>query len=163
MVDTETTYSLHPPSQRWTHLALIVKNIDATIAWYEKHTHLELLSRTEDAQGYGAWMGDRNQADAPFVLVLAQFFDGMDPFAPVQHGTLGPFSHIGIETTSREEVDRVAAIGKEEGCLALGPVQMPAPVGYICFLKDPDGNTVEFSFDQGVYETARKVWGGDTH
>ena len=24
----------------------------------------------------------------------------------------------------------------------------------------PDGNTIEFSFDQGVYEKAREVWGG---
>jgi hypothetical protein len=26
-------------------------------------------------------------------------------------------------------------------------------------LRDPDGNMVEFSFDQGVYATARAVWG----
>lgn len=163
MAEADTTYEIHPPRQRWTHLALIVKNIDATIAWYEKYTHLELLSRTEDAQGYGAWLGDRTQADSPFVLVLAQFFEGKDPFAPARHGVLGPFAHIGIEVTEREEVDRIAALAREEGCLALGPMQMPAPVGYICFLKDPDGNNVEFSYDQGVYETARKVWGGDAH
>jgi hypothetical protein len=36
---------------------------------------------------------------------------------------------------------------------------MPAPIGYICMLQDPDGNLVEVSYDQGVYETARKVWG----
>jgi hypothetical protein len=29
----------------------------------------------------------------------------------------------------------------------------------VCFIKDPDGNTIEFSYDQGVYETAREVWG----
>lgn len=157
------TYDLHPPRQRWTHLALLVTDIEATIKWYEKFTHLELLARNEDPNGHGAWLGDRRQADSPFVLVLAEFFEGKDPFAPLRHGVLGPFAHIGIEATTREEVDRVAALGKEEGCLALGPMQMPAPVGYICFLKDPDGNTVEFSYDQGVYETARKVWGSDTN
>jgi len=162
MANTETTYDVHPPRQRWTHLALIVKDIDASIAWYKKYTHLELLDRNEDAQGYGAWMGDRTQADSPFILVMAQFFEGKDPFAPAEHGTLGPFAHIGIEVTEREEVDRLAAMAKEDGCLGLGPAQMPPPVGYICFLKDPDGNTVEFSHDQGVYETARKVWGNDS-
>jgi hypothetical protein len=25
--------------------------------------------------------------------------------------------------------------------------------------KDLDGNTIEFSYDQGVYETVREVWG----
>lgn len=154
-------YEIRPPRQRWTHIALLVKDMDATIAWYDKFTHLSLLSRTEDAQGYGAWMADREQnLDSPFVLVLAQFFEGKDPFSPAQHGVLGPFAHVGIETTSAEEVDRIAALGKEAGCLAFGPMQMPAPVGYICFLKDPDGNTVEFSYDQGVYETIRKEWGG---
>jgi len=43
--------------------------------------------------------------------------------------------------------------------VAFGPLQMPKQIGYICFLKDPDGNTIEFSFDQGVYEKARDVWG----
>jgi len=36
---------------------------------------------------------------------------------------------------------------------------MPKQIGYICFLKDPDGNTIECSYDQGVYEKAREVWG----
>jgi hypothetical protein len=38
---------------------------------------------------------------------------------------------------------------------------MPKHIGYICFLKDPDGNTVEFSYDQGVFEKAREVWGAE--
>jgi lactoylglutathione lyase len=156
---TTATHKLRPPRQRWTHLAMIVTDIDATIAWYTKYTHLELLARHEDAQGFGAWLGDREQADSPFVLVLSQFLEGKDPFAPAKHGVLGPFAHIGIETTSREELDRVAAMAKENGCLALGPAQMPPPVGYVCFIKDPDGNTIELSYDQGVYEAARKVWG----
>ena len=36
---------------------------------------------------------------------------------------------------------------------------MPAPIGYICALTDPDGNVIEFSFDQGVYAKAQDVWG----
>ncbi|MDA0339173.1 MAG: VOC family protein, partial [Proteobacteria bacterium] len=88
-----------------------------------------------------------------------QFFEGKDPFAPVKHPILGPFNHIGIEVTTKEEVDAIAARSKEDGCLALGPQQMPKHIGYICFLKDPDGNTVEFSHDQGVYEAVQKVWG----
>lgn len=159
---TDSSYAIHPPRQRWTHLALHVKDIDATIAWYEKFTHLKQLARHEDAQGYGAWLADRQQSvDSPFVLVLSQFLEGKDPFAPIPHGVLGPFNHIGIETVSQEEVNRVAALAKDEGCLAFGPTRMPDPVGYVCFLKDPDGNTVEFSYDQGVYETIRKEWGGD--
>ena len=43
---------------------------------------------------------------------------------------------------------------------AMGPVKMPRRIGYICFVRDPEGNVVEFSFDQGVYTKAREVWGG---
>ena len=38
-------------------------------------------------------------------------------------------------------------------------MQMPKRIGYICFVRDPEGNMVEFSYDQGVYEKAREVWG----
>jgi predicted enzyme related to lactoylglutathione lyase len=36
---------------------------------------------------------------------------------------------------------------------------MPAPIGWIFMAQDPDGNTIEFSYDQGVYATAQQVWG----
>lgn len=159
MTESERSYEIFPERQRWTHMAFPVKDIDASIAWYEKYTHLELLARREDEFSYAAWLGDRTQADQPFLLVLAQFREGMDPFAPAVHPALGPFAHVGIEVTARKTIDEIAALAKKDNCLALGPEQMPAPVGYICFIKDPDGNTIEFSFDQGVYQTAKDIWG----
>src|SRR4051794_5843189 len=153
-------HSLRPGKASWTHIALRVNDIDATIAWYERFTHLKLLHRGEDANGKNAWLGDSSQVDSPFVLVVGQFYEGKDPFAPAQHPPLGPFAHMGIELPSKQMVDDVANRAKAEGCLALGPVQMPKQIGYVCFVKDPDGNTVEFSYDQGVYEKVREVWGG---
>lgn len=153
------THSIGPRRSTWTHIALCAKDIDASIAWYERFTHLRLLSRGEDQDGKNAWLGDSAQADSPFILVLGQFYEGHDPFAPAAHPPMGPFAHIGIELATKEAVDEVAARGKAEGCLAFGPLQMPKQIGYICFLKDPDGNTIEYSFDQGVYEKAREVWG----
>ncbi len=159
MPDDQIQHRIRPTRPFWTHLALHVKDIDKTIAWYEKFTHLSLLARGEDVRGYNAWIGDSSIPDAPFVLVLAQFFEGKDPFAPAEHAVLGPFAHIGIELPSKEMVDEAAEKGREAGCLAYGPAQMTKQVGYICFLKDPDGNIVEFSFDQGIYEKAQEVWG----
>ncbi len=156
---TEEQHELGPGRPTWTHLALHVKDIDKVIAWYEEYTHLRLLYREEDEDGYGAWLGDKTQADSPFILVLAQFFEGHDPFAPVVHPALGPFAHIGIEVPNRQTIDDVAAKAKQGGCLILGPKQMPKRIGYICFLRDPEGNTVEFSYDQGVYDKAREIWG----
>ena len=161
MADADRTYKIFPEKQRWTHVAFHVTDIEASILWYEKHTHFTVLARNEDEFGKGVWLGDKSQAASPFLLVLAQFYKGKDPFAPATHPPLGPFGHIGIEVTEKETIDEIAAQAKQDGCLALAPQWMPPPVGYICFLKDPDGNVVEFSYDQGVYETARKVWGDD--
>jgi catechol 2,3-dioxygenase-like lactoylglutathione lyase family enzyme len=159
-VASETNHSIGPRRTTWTHIALAVKDIDASIAWYERFTHLRLLARGEDEDGKNAWLGDPAQAAAaPFILVLGQFYEGHDPFAPAPHPALGPFAHLGIEAVSRAAVDEIATEAKDAGCLAFGPKQMPKQIGYVCFIKDPDGNTIEYSYDQGVYQTAREVWG----
>lgn len=153
-------HSLRPTRPTWTHLALHVTDIDRAIAWYEEFTHLRVLAREEDEDGYSAWLGDESQAEHPFILVLGQFFAGHDPFAPAEHPALGPFAHIGIEVPEKHIVDETAARAKQAGCLVLGPKQLAKRIGYICFLRDPEGNVVEFSYDQGVYEKAREIWGG---
>jgi lactoylglutathione lyase len=149
-------YAVHPPTARWTHIALPCTDIDATIKWYERFTPLRLLDRREDADGYGAWLGHPDMVDKPFILVLVSFFRDQDK-GP--QPTMAPFAHIGIELTSRDEVNEVAARGEAEGCLMWPPQQMPPPIGYICALTDPDGNVIEFSYDQGVYAKAQEVWG----
>jgi len=159
MMANHDNHAVRPQRAAWTHIAICVKDIEKTIAWYERFTHLTLLSKGEDEAGKNAWVGDSSNAESPFVLVLSQFYEGKDPFAPAPHHPMGPFAHIGIEVPTKEAVDELAARGKAEGCLAFGPMQMPKQIGYICFLKDPDGNTIEFSYDQGVYEKAREVWG----
>jgi lactoylglutathione lyase len=147
---------VRPGSVRWTHIALPCTDMDRTIEWYEKFTPLELLDRREDADGQGAWLGHPDQGDKPFILVLVSFFRDQDKGPqPI----MAPFAHIGIEMPSKEMVDEIAARGEQAGCLSWPPTQMPDPIGYICALTDPDGNVIEFSYDQGVYEKAQEVWG----
>ena len=153
------TYALHPPAPRWTHIALRVADIEASIDWYESYTPLSLLDKRTDDMGHGAWLGQPETVDSPFVLVLAEFFPDTDPFADAPRAVLAPFAHLGIELTSHEAVEEIAAKGKEAGCLALPPTEMPPPIGFIARLRDPDGNTIEFSYDQGVYAKAQEVWG----
>lgn len=149
-------YAAGPNAMRWTHIALPCTDIDKTIDWYTRYTPLELLDRREDADGQGAWLGHPDQGDKPFILVLVSFTSaqGKGP-QPV----MAPFAHIGIEVTSREDVEGIARRGEQEGCLAWPPTDMPAPIGYICALTDPDGNMIEFSHNQGVYAKAKEVWG----
>jgi len=136
---------------RWTHIALQVADIDASIAFYVAHTPLELLDKREDANGFGAWLGHRDQGEAPFILVLAQFFAGKGPYGD-ESSRIGPFGHIGIELESRAAVDAAAATADANGYLQAPAVDLPQPIGYVCMVNDPDGNTIEFSHNQGVYD-----------
>lgn len=145
-----------PSGVRWTHIALPATNIDRSIEWYETFTPLRLLDRREDADGYGAWLGHPDGGDKPFILVLVSFLRDQHKG---QQPIMAPFAHIGIEMPTMQDVDAVAERGRETGCLVWEPQWMPDPIGYICALTDPDGNMIEFSYDQGVYEKAQEVWG----
>ncbi|MBT5139232.1 MAG: VOC family protein [Acidimicrobiaceae bacterium] len=156
---SESTYEMHPSEPRWTHIALRVTDMDATISWFTEFTPLALIDRREDDMGYGAWLGMEGATNNPFILVLAQFFEGSDPFAGAPLAKLAPFAHFGIEMPNKQDVDDIAVKATAAGCLGMPPTMMPAPIGYICMLRDPDGNMVEFSWDQGVYATLADRWG----
>ena len=156
---SESLYTEHPPEPRWTHIALRVKDIDASIAWYTEFTPLQLLDKRSDEFGFGAWLGQSDSPDKPFILVLAQFFPATDPFKDSPQEVLAPFAHLGIELTSRDAIDAMAAKAASRGCLGMPATEMPPPIGYICMVRDPEGNMIEFSFDQGVYAKAKEVWG----
>lgn len=144
-----------PTLPRWTHLALRVRDIEASIAFYLQHTPLELLVQRENADGFSAWLGHSDTPDAPFILVLAQFLPGHDPWEGTEPSTLGPFAHIGIELAERADIDAVAEAALAGDFLQQGPMDLPDPIGYICMVKDPDGNTIEFSHGQQVLQFAR--------
>lgn len=156
----DAVYDVRPERPRLTHIALRVTDLDRSIEWYEQYTPLALLQRIADEYGRGAWLADPDDADRPFVLSLSEFDPESDPFGFAPPTVLGPYAHLGVELTSREAVDEVAAKADAEGALTLPPTQMPPPLGYLCFVEDPDGNTIEFSFDQGTYAVVRDRWGG---
>ena len=162
MADVTTTgarqdvYPVHPATPRWTHVALPCGDLQASIDFYTEFTPLELLDRRTDALGHGAWLGHPDAAEKPFILVLIEFFSSSGQEGL---GLLKPFAHLGIELPSQAAIDEMARRGEAAGCLNMSPTEMPPPVGYICALNDPDGNVIEYSYDQGVYSTAKTVWG----
>jgi catechol 2,3-dioxygenase-like lactoylglutathione lyase family enzyme len=148
---------------RWTHVAIPVSDLDRAIEFYTSLTPLVVVARNEDENGRGAWLSNEKQVEDPFVLVIAEFLPdvaerfGQEPGQP--HATLAPFAHIGIELPTKEDVDRVAERAREMGVLTWEPQWMAPHIGYICAAKDPDGNVIEFSYDQKVYSTIRDLWG----
>ena len=148
---------------RWTHVALPVTDLERSIEFYTSVTPLVLVTRNVDDNGQGAWLSNKNQVDSPFVLVLAEFKPEIGKNFGIEPGqkatTLAPFAHIGIELPKREDVDAVAEKARAVGALEWEPRDMAAHIGYICAVKDPDGNTVEFSHNQKVFSTITELWG----
>jgi len=130
-----------------THVALTSSNLDASVAFWARYARMEVVHRRPGV----VWLSDKTR---PFVIVLAE--------VPTVEHPLRPFSHLGVGCASREEVDRLAAQAKDEGCLAGGPVDYGPPVGYWAFIRDPDGHTLEISFGQEVGLTVEAAEHGET-
>jgi catechol 2,3-dioxygenase-like lactoylglutathione lyase family enzyme len=143
-----------PPSLL-THVALPVRDLDATLAFWSRYTTLEKIHERTDADTglRSVWLsnsGDRTSGGASrFVIVL---IEGRVPKDVIdvqeQYGFLTSISHLGISLDSRDEVDTIAAMAEADGCLAYGPAYRNDVVGYIALVRDPDGNNVEFSVEQ---------------
>jgi catechol 2,3-dioxygenase-like lactoylglutathione lyase family enzyme len=144
-------------SARWTHVALPTGDLDKAIDFYTSITPLVVVERFQYADGESVWLSNADQVETPMVLVLVSFNKDKGG----QLGLLTPFAHIGIEVPTREDVDALADRARELGCLHWEPRQMPDPVGYIRALKDPDGNVVEISHDQRVFDSVRAKWGSN--
>lgn len=138
-----------------THIALPVRDLDATLAFYAKYTNLVVIhERKDDTTGLrSVWLAnerDRTSQAARFVIVLIEGKLPTNITGDIKehYGFLTSISHLGLSLDSREDVDAVAAMAKEDGCLLLGPMYRNEVVGYICVVTDPDGNNIEFSVEQ---------------
>ncbi len=125
-----------------THVALGVRDLDRTVAFYRKHMQLHVVHERADANGRVVWLAER-ETEVSFVLVL---------FEVPRERTSGScnLQHLGFAVGSREEVDQAAAAARAEGILKINPTYAGPIVGYFCIVEDPDGNQVEFSYGQPI-------------
>ncbi len=139
-----------------THIALPVRDLDATLAFYEKYTTLIKIHERRDSATdvRSVWLANERdittEGSARFVIVLICGALPTDITGDIkeEYGFLTSIAHLGISLNSRDEVDQVAAKAKDDGCLLLGPMYNDEVVGYICVITDPDGNNLEFSVEQ---------------
>ena len=123
-----------------THVALTARDLDASIAFYEKYGGMTVVHRRTREGVRSAWITDQTR---PFVIVLVEAADQHDP-------PLGPFGHLGVACASREEIDRLYAEACREGRPTRAPIDAGDPIGYVARIADPDGNSLELSFGQEV-------------
>ena len=144
-----------PPESLWTHVALPVRNLDETLAFYAKYTTLENIhERTDSETGLrSVWLanpGDKTEQAARFVLVLIEGSLPKQITGDIEeeYGFLTSIAHLGISLDTRGEVDHIAEMAEKDGILVLEPMYRNEVVGYICLITDPDGNNIEFSVEQ---------------
>jgi catechol 2,3-dioxygenase-like lactoylglutathione lyase family enzyme len=158
MTSTETRTSDVTPTfteSLLTHIALPVRDLEATLAFYAKYTKLVNIHERQDPETglRTAWLANKRDITdqgARFVIVLihGKLPTKITGDIKEQYGFLKSISHLGISVESRAEVDRLAEMAREDGCLLLGPMYRNEVVGYICVVTDPDGNNIEFSVEQ---------------
>jgi catechol 2,3-dioxygenase-like lactoylglutathione lyase family enzyme len=135
-------------------VALPTGDLDKAIEFYTSLTPLVVVERFKDAAGESVWLSNAEQVETPMVLVLVSFTKDKGG----QLGLLTPFAHIGIEVPNREDVDAMAERARALGALHWEPQDVGGPVGYVCALKDPDGNVIEISHNQKVFNSIQRLW-----
>ncbi|HQH73168.1 MAG TPA: VOC family protein [bacterium] len=126
---------------RLTHVALRVKNIERSAAFYKKYLGLEIITQRREHKTRVAWLGNPRVKE-DFVVVLLEM--------PYEASPRPSYDHFGLDLPSREAVDEYAALAREEGILEFGPEAMGPVANYLCLIRDPDGNGIEFSHGQDI-------------
>ena len=116
-------------------MALPVTSLERSVAFYARYAAMQVVHRRAGV----VWLSDRTR---PFVIVLIESRASIDPLRPV--------AHLGVACGSRDDVDALCLLAREEDALVDGPVDYGPPVGYWAFLRDPDGHTLEVSHGQEI-------------
>jgi lactoylglutathione lyase len=133
------------PKPRLSHIGIPVTDLSKSVAFYKKWAGMTVQDGPADPGGIkGARMA---QAGGTFAISLLEM--------PVQNALPMPgVMHLGLDCTSRAQVDKIAADAKKAGILLSAPVDSGPDLGYQTYISDPDGNNLEFSFGQklGIVE-----------
>lgn len=126
-----------------SHVAIPVRDAQKSIAFYEKYLEMKVVRTRENP--VNIWLSDGVR---PFQIALLEEHEEKG----AHHGNLihpiTASAHLGFTCNSVAEVDRRAALAREEGILTYGPVNEGWPGGYVCTVRDPDGHNIELSFNQ---------------
>ncbi len=125
-----------------THVALFVRDVDRSIDFYGRFAGLHVVHDRVDDGVRVVWLSEQDQ-DPEFVIVAIHL-------PPAEAAVPPHMAHFGFDLPSRAAVVEIAARGRSEGLWVDGPADAGRIVGYLCMLRDPDDNLVEFSHGQPI-------------
>jgi catechol 2,3-dioxygenase-like lactoylglutathione lyase family enzyme len=125
-----------------THIAIRTHDIGASVDFYRRYPGFAVTHERVDNGTRVVWMASEPD-DPDFVIVLLQ----MPHEGVVEPGAT---DHYGFAVASREDIDRIAVLARSDGTLKYGPADLGPIVGYIVMVRDPSGNTCEFSHGQPI-------------
>lgn len=132
---------MHP---QMTHICLHVDNLVDCVEFYLRYCQMTVLDdRSVDGEG-SIYLAAAGKPGVP----VFQFMSGGKTRALEKTDE----RHFGFAVESRARVDEIAARAQQEGVLQWDADEY-MPGAYLCTLKDPNGNGVEFSFGHPVPPT----------
>ena len=123
---------------RWTHITINCSNLERSIDFYTNLCGLTIVRDRRPEGGHNVWLGPptKEGEDPLFVLVI------------VQDEIKFRLDHFGFQCDTRQEIDRIAQLAREQNILVQPPTYYGGIVGYFTTVRDPDGHIVEFTFGQ---------------
>ena len=130
------------PTVTWDHVHLRSPDPEATAQWFERILGAEVIRSTQQ----GKPRIDLKLGGARVFIAPVAPNDGVNP-APVT--PYQGLDHIGLSVTG---LDAIAAELKAEGVEFTKPPQTPRPGIRICFLRGPQGISIELLERDAKYQ-----------
>lgn len=128
-------------SPRMTHICLHVERLDECARFYERYCNMTVVDdRSEEGAGSVYMANPARESE----IVLQLMSGGQNLSLPDSDNR-----HFGFAVESKQAVDEVARKARADACLFWEPDEY-IPGAYLCAVKDPNGNCLEFSFGHSM-------------
>lgn len=124
-----------------THICLHVDNADECVSFYRRYCDLIVI---DDRRIGGEGSVYLSASHDPAALIF-QIMSGGSSRVQADSDA----RHFGYSVETRDRIDAIAALARHDGILFWEPDEY-LPGAYLCAVKDPNGNCIEFGWGHPV-------------